>query len=272
MALPDVFKDAAGTSKKAGAVAAAVTATRLHLTSMVVFAVAGGAAFVADGFDRPITCALTFVFGVMAVAGLQGTVTGVMAAIVASGVYSFFIRDPAFSFALSSADDIVPIIAFNVSALASSVFAGRLKDRIKAAETAGRRMDALLKISAALHSVVRLEELTATLEKLTGRPAELYISGFGGIDRVEHRALAQRMLAQEENSTIWGSIRGYRFATPSGAACVAVLDLTEGDHLAADVDVDAVVGLLSVTVERCLLLERLREPRARELRVLATGT
>ena len=270
--MPDIWDGAARKPKTAGSLAAAVTAARLHLASIIIFALAGGAAFVADGFDRPITCALIFVFGVMAIAGLQGTVTGILVAIAASGIYSFFIRDPAFSFALNSADDLVPIIAFNISALASGIFAGRLKDRINAAETAGRRMNALLKISTALHSVVNLEELTAALEKLTGRPAELYISGFGGIDGVEHKALAQRLLAQEENSSIRGSIRGYRFVTPSGAACVAVLDVTEGDHLAADVDVDAVVALLSVTVERCLLLERLREPRARELRVVATGT
>ena len=269
--MPKIWDGPARKSKKkTGVVDAAVTAARLHLASIVVFALAGGAAFVADSFDRPITCALIFVFGVMTIAGLQGTVTGVLVALAASGIYSFFIRDPAFSFALTSADDLVPIIAFNISALASGIFAGRLKDRINAAQTAHRRMDSLLKISTALHSVVHLEELAAALEKLTGRPAELYISGFGGIDRAEHKAFAQRLLAQDENSSIRGSIRGYRFVTPSGAACVAVLDVTEGDHLAADVDVNAVVALLSVTVERCLLLERLREPRTPELRIVTT--
>jgi two-component system sensor histidine kinase KdpD len=259
-------------AEKTGILKAAETAARLHLASIVIFTLAGGAAFVADDLDRPITCALIFVFGVMAIAGLQGTVTGVLVALAASGIYSFFIRDPAFSFALSSADDLVPMIAFNISALASGIFAGRLKDRINAAETAGRRMDALLKISTALHSVVNLEELVAALETFTGRPAELYISGFGGLDRVKHKALAQRLLAQDESSSIRGSIRGYRFLTPSGATCVAVLDVSEGDHLAADVDVNAVVALLSVTVERCLLLERLREPRTPELRILRNAT
>jgi two-component system sensor histidine kinase KdpD len=195
----------------------------------------------------------------------------VEAALIASAIYSFFIRDPAFSFALSSADDLVPIIAFNISALASSIFAGRLKDRINAAEVAGRRMDALLKISGALHSVVTLEQLNTALAKLTGRPAELYISGFSGTARV-HKALADKLLAQENNSTNLGSIRGYRFVTPSGAACVAVLDVAEGDSPSTDEDVDAVVALLSVTVERCLLLERLREPGRHELRLVSTGS
>lgn len=247
-------------------------AARSHLASLITFAVAVGGASAAATLDQPVTCALILFFGVVAIAGLQGTVKGLLVALAASAIYSFFLREPALSFALTSADDLVPIIAFNLSAFASSIFAGRLQDRVSAAQTANRRTDALLKISTSLHSAVTLEDLVAALESFTGRPAELYIDGFSGITRLEHRGLAERLLTQNESSSARGSVRGYKFVTPSGAACVAVIDVAQGDHFDADEDVDAVVALLSVTVERCLLLKRLRQQRPRELRVLTNGT
>lgn len=44
----------------------------MHGTSAVIFALAGGGAFLANSYERPITCALVFVFGVVIIAGLEG--------------------------------------------------------------------------------------------------------------------------------------------------------------------------------------------------------
>jgi hypothetical protein len=150
-----------------------------------------------------------------------------------------------------------------MSALASGIFAGRLRDRIDGAESATRRTEALLGISTALHSAITLQGITEALGRFTRRPGELYVADANGalqsVDRSKHRYLADALVTRPENSCADGSIRAYRFSTPSGAPCIAVLDLAEGDHLSSEQDVDAVVALLSVTVERCLLLGRTAE-------------
>lgn len=236
---------------------------RLHVTSAVLFALTGGGALVANSYGYPVTCALIFVFGVTIIAGLEGAIAGSAAAITASLIYSFFIREPAFSFSLTSADDLVPVLAFILSALASGVFAGRLRDRINGADSATRRTEALLGISTVLHSAITLVGITEALARFTGRPSELYVADANGhlqsVDRSKHKYLADALVTRAENSCADGSIRAYRFSTPSGAPCIAVLDLAEGDHLSSEQDVDAVVALLSVTVERCLLLARTAE-------------
>lgn len=246
--------------------------TRLHVTSALVFALAVGGAFLAASYDRPITCALVFVFGVVIIGGLEGARIGSLVAITASIIYSFFIRDPAFSFSLTSADDLVPIFAFNLSAVASGIFTGWLKDRIAAAESATRRLEALLGISTALHSALKLDDITEALERFTKRPAELYIANGSGqlasLARSKHKPLADGLVARSENNWLDGSVRAYRFVTPSGAPCIAVLDVTNGDHLTTEKDVDAVVALLSVTVERCLLLGRAQDARVPQLRLV----
>lgn len=226
----------------------------------------------ANSYERPITCALVFVFGVVIIAGLEGAVIGSGIAVTASIIYSFFIREPAFSLSLTSADDLVPIIAFNVSALASGIFTGRLRDRIEAAERATRRSDALLGISTALHSAIALGDITEALERFTGHPAELYIADANGhlspLDRSMHKPLADGLVARSENNWLDGSVRAYRFMTPSGAPCIAVLDVTNGDHFNTEQDVNAVVALLSVTVERCILLSRIQKPLIPQLRAV----
>ncbi len=118
-------------------------------------------AFAAHEHGRPITAALLAVFGVTVVGALMGLRAGVIAGLVASVTYNLLLTDPFLRFSLASADDLVPIIALNVGAIASGLIAVRLHDRAVAAETANRLVAELLTFSKALQQAVTLEEIEA---------------------------------------------------------------------------------------------------------------
>ena len=107
-------------------------------------------------WNRPVTAAMVYLFGVVAIAALQGVRGGVIAALAASFIYNVFLSDPIYRFTLNSAEDLAPLLAFNVSAVASGLIAGRLKDRAQAAESASRRIQALFDASKVLQSAARL--------------------------------------------------------------------------------------------------------------------
>lgn len=242
----------------------------LRLAAVVIFIAATGVAFVAQNSDMPRTAAVVYLLGVMLVGAMVGLWGGLLAAVVASLVYNFFLSDPVFRFSLTSAEEFVPLVAFNLSAAASGLLAGRLKDRALAAEHAGRRMKALLDVSQALQKAVRVEDVAAAIAPFglaNGGSPELYILADGAIAPVqESRAgfdLAQALLESGGESLQEGGRRALRLSTLEG--CVGVLVVPWSDRLrrpSEQNDLEAFVNLLSITIERCLLLERLSEAEA----------
>ncbi|HWH22719.1 MAG TPA: DUF4118 domain-containing protein, partial [Allosphingosinicella sp.] len=121
-----------------------------HFAAVAVFLIAAAAAFAAQQNDRPITTAIIFVFGVTLVGAIEGLYGGLIAAIAASLIYNFFLSDPVYRFSFSSAEEYVPLIAFNLGAAASGLVAGRLRDRAWNAERARQQIRNLLAISERL--------------------------------------------------------------------------------------------------------------------------
>lgn len=95
-----------------------------HLLAALVFVCATTFAFLAHSWDRRVTTAIVYLFGVVAVAGIAGLRGGILAALTASLTYNFFLSNPVFRLGLSTAEDLVPLLAFNVSAIASGLLAG----------------------------------------------------------------------------------------------------------------------------------------------------
>lgn len=196
--------------------------------------------------ERPITSALVYLMGVMVIGATRGLRGGLIAAVVASVIYSGLIRNPAFNLGDASLDFYVPLFGFNFAALLSGTLAGRLKDRAELAEEARSQLDLLLEFSSKLQKAVRLEDVAQALHSTVS----------SDITRDHIRPYLNQHVEE-----------------PVRAAMLEVLDMatagviatTEPYRLAVqDIDLPAFVDLLSMAVDRCGLLEDRAESQARE--------
>lgn len=97
--------------------------------------------------DRPITAVLVYLVGVILVAVHSGVYAALIAAFAASFVYNFLLSEPVFEFGVTTVDEAVPLIAFNVTALITGTLVGRLRDTANEAARAQSETAFLLTIS-----------------------------------------------------------------------------------------------------------------------------
>lgn len=237
--------------------------------TVIAVAIGAGAlaiAVAAHLHGRPVTASLLAVFGVTGVGALLGVRAGVLAGIIASLSYNLFLTDPLLRLTLPTADDLVPIIALNVSAIASGVIAGRLHDRAIAAETASRLIAELLTFSQALQQALTLDEIEQV--------ARQFIQGDQGSLQlfVEHEGQLVSPSSSESGATtaqeVWHSrIPQLRVGDETGVT------LKSGDRRLGVVVVDAegswqanqltaFLPLLALAVQRWFLAARLSETDA----------
>lgn len=237
-------------------------------SAVAVFILAASAAAFAQQTDRPVAAGILFLLGVTLVGALEGLRGGLLAAILASVIYNFFLSDPVFRFSLTTAEEYVPLLAFNLSAATSGLLAGRLKDRALAAELSSRRMRALLDVSQRLQAAVEMEDIPPAIAGFsdadTDAEPEIFVTS--GADLVPlqessaHVELAHELLATGEQSLRRGEYQALALAMPPGTSAALVIRWPNRSERRSEAhDLAAFVNLLSITVERCLLLDRLSE-------------
>lgn len=234
---------------------------------IAIFGLSTGAAFLAQSLDRHITSAVVYVLGVTLIGSVAGVRSGVSAAVAASVIYNFFLSQPLFRFSISSADEYVPLIVFNLSAIVSGLLAGRLKDRARAAEEAQRQLALLLDVSSRLQSAVRVSEISSALGDSAGDLAdkvELYVVRDGTLISLGSSfsiLFATQLLDAQLPQHASGEETAFLLSAADEAVGVLVLRQSAGDRNQR-FDIEALVNLLGIAVERCLLLERLAEAEA----------
>ncbi len=239
-----------------------------QLFAVIIFLLTLVAVFEAEQLRLPVTAALICLLGVTLVGALAGMKWGLAAALVASFFYNFFISVPRFRFSLVSAEEWVPVLTFLLSAAASALLAGRLKERALAAETANRQLRGLFDLSQRLQSAVHVDEIPAAIEPFArsiGRTApELYIvegEDLIPIDGVNGGAgLAKELVGTESDRLAAGDRLALQLATRTGPTGILVLTLAPGNGVRRrKLDLEAFLNVLSITFERCLLLEQVSE-------------
>ena len=108
---------------------------------LVVFVAGTLATYVAQNADRPISAALIYVSAVTIIGAVNGLRGGLLAGIGASFFYNFFFSEPLLDFGVTTSDEYIPLLAFNLSALLSGALAGRINDRARAAEMAQQKIN-----------------------------------------------------------------------------------------------------------------------------------
>jgi two-component system sensor histidine kinase KdpD len=233
-------------------------------SAVAVFVVTASAAVLAQQGGRPLTAAIVFLLGVTLVGALEGLRGGLAAALLASIIYNFFLSDPVFRFRLTSAEEYVPLIAFNLSAALSGLLAGRLKDRALAAELSGRRIRALFAVSQRLQTAVRMRDVPEAVNDFTSSKLEIYVASATEIQPIQeasqHIDLARRCLEHGGCSVRDGDQEALHLPLPAGLNGVLVLTRpVRSRQRSEEHDLDPFVNLLSIALGRCLLLERLSE-------------
>ena len=238
----------------------------VHAISVGCFVAAGLGSAIAQSSGRPITAAILFLLGVVVAGTLEGVWGGLIAALVASLAYNVFLIEPTFRFSLASIEDYVPIIAFNAGAIASGLLTGRLRDRACIAESSTRRLSGLLRLSRMLQAAVSLPEVLNAVRAFAGATVsvELYTADGARLDSagppMAHFGFAETALARRE--TPIRDRRRAAFILSSLEAPVGVLVFAWMEEPGPDVegeDIVALVNLVSIAVERCLLLRKVSE-------------
>lgn len=241
--------------------------------NLAIFILATAGTYIAQGFDRPITAVLIFLMGVIAIGARSGVYMGVAAALTASFVFNFFLSEPVFTFGVSTADEIVPLIAFNASAIAAGALAGRLADSARHARAAEARSRFLLQVSGRLQQAITVGDVVDVtrqllpLERLVD--LEIYLHRDGVLQRAGS-------VPQDRASTALTALLPDDVAMLDQPVFQAhVLNISNGEHGIVKFfvaprqsgdgelpDLQALANLLALAVDRCLLLERAAEATA----------
>lgn len=241
------------------------------LIDLTIFGLATAGTYLAQELDRPITSVLIYLTGVILIGARSGLKQGILAAVAASLIYNFFLSEPAFSFGASTADEIVPLLAFNISAIVTASVAGRSRDSATSAKLAEANSASLLTISDRLQQAVELAEVleiarqtlpahgVTDLEIHVRRGGQLYDIARDGHPVNPLTALLQ--LGSDNDGTF--SVRTYEMVGAHGdlgfVKFVFPETMSAGDkHL----DLQAVTNLLALAIDRCMLLDALSEARA----------
>lgn len=249
--------------------------------ALTLFAGATLLAWLAQEVGRPVSAALVYLLGVLLIGAGWGLRTGLIAALSASVIYNFFLSEPVLRFSVTSLDELVPLIAFNLTAICSGALAGRLNDRARVAEKASRELNLLLELSTSLQQALDLPGIGSALDDVIRRfdlgHAEVYVLIDGDLQAATHSSDYHRDAAEALESGSWGGsdpllqplifsgeVRGVLAHRPSG----------NGQH--RKLDWSTVAGLLTIAIERALLFgaaaerEALRRSEAFKTTLLAS--
>nr|WP_314444131.1 ATP-binding protein [uncultured Sphingomonas sp.] len=207
--------------------------------------------------SRPVTTALALIFAVVLVAARHGLKAGIAAGIAVSLSYNLVFSDPFLRFGLRSIDDLVPLIAFNLSAVASAYLAGRLRDEARRSRQAHGRVDALLSFSQGLQKAVEARDMLLVARQSGGIDAvELHLAD-GRTVALEGQAdlsLVASHFRQQGGGTFPASDKRLYMAQEFSRGLLVVLAREEVTS-----DLPARLAMLAIAAERWLLTESLVE-------------
>lgn len=243
------------------------------LIDLAIFILAVSVTYAMQLADRPITAVLVFLSGVIAIAFRSGLISGIIAAAAAALVYNFFLSEPTFRFGITTADEAVPLLAFNLAALLAATMVGRLKDSARKAYVAQSETAFLLTVSDRLQSAVKVEEVEAAIRGIVPREGVTAVEIFLTRGSVYYRPSTGEVDIDrlkpliETANDIW----------PAGVGKSVIVELTgargslgivkfklAGHPLerSEQQSLQSIASMLALAVERCLLLEEVMEARA----------
>ena len=238
---------------------------------LAVFIIGTLATHVAQGADRPISAALIYVSAVTIIGAVNGLRGGLLAGIGASFFYNFFFSEPLLNFGVTTSDEYIPLLAFNLSALLSGALAGRINDRARAAEIAQQKINLLLDISNKLQTAVHLEDIDRAIVEtgIFDSTEEFEIHALS--DNQWISVMGKKRWAAEAQKAIelgeWQHVEDRKIAYLLSSSQRRVGVLICNQHAQKSkrlnkIDFAAVLNLLSMAIDRFVLLHQKSEAEA----------
>lgn len=230
---------------------------------IVIFSAATIGAFAAQHWDRPRSAALIYLLGVTIIGARSGLALGLAAAITASLIYNFLLLEPVFRFSVSSADELIPLIAFNLSAIVSGAMAGRLKDSVKLARSAQAKNAHLLQMSDDLQSAIKVDDVLRIARNSLPFQHVLDLDLFVFRDGSLHPVGSKLPFGELPKDAVGHPSSTLPLNGSAGEIGFVRFDLDGTEHAAVEqADLQGIAIILGLAVDRCLLLERLSESEA----------
>lgn len=238
---------------------------------LVVFIAGTLATYVAQNADRPVSAALIYVSAVTIIGAVNGLRGGLLAGIGASFFYNFFFSEPLLDFGVTTSDEYIPLLAFNLSALLSGALAGRINDRARAAEIAQQKINLLLDISNQLQTAMHLEDIDQAIVRtgifdsadefeIYARSDEQWIAVEG---KGQWLAEAQKAIDQDELQHVQDQKIAYLLSSSQRRVGVLIsTQYAQKSERLSKIDFAAVLNLLSMAIDRFVLLHQKSEAEA----------
>jgi two-component system sensor histidine kinase KdpD len=241
------------------------------LVGLAVFVAGTLATYVAQSADRPISAALIYVSAVTIIGAVNGLRGGLLAGIGASFFYNFFFSEPLLDFGVTTSDEYIPLLAFNLSALLSGALAGRINDRARAAEIAQQKINLLLDISNQLQTAVHLDDIDRAIVDtgIFDSPSAFEIYAISDEQWLAVQG-KERWLAEAKQTIRQEALQPFQhqksaYLLSSSQRRVGLLICTRNAQKSkrlSKIDFDAVLNLLSMAIDRFVLLHQKAEAEA----------
>jgi two-component system, OmpR family, sensor histidine kinase KdpD len=241
------------------------TALLIFLTSL--------AAFIVRPEPGEVAGALIFVLGITLTGAWLGLGAALISATAGFLLYNFYFAEPVLTFRLSTGNDIVPLVIFNLCALVAGVLAGRLKDRAQSALRANQNLANLLSASRMLQSALSAQDIADGFGRgvpgLAGIKGKLFRSAGAAMVPVGVASAATNDATIDPLGDDTGEIvhRGdqviLKLEGSSGALGALVIDGSVIDGNMSDY-LSALSNLTALALERSILSEVVSEVRANE--------
>ncbi|WP_089134127.1 sensor histidine kinase [Sphingorhabdus sp. SMR4y] len=238
---------------------------------LAVFVAGTLATYIAQSADRPVSAALIYVSAVTIIGAVNGLRGGLLAGIGASFFYNFFFSEPLLDFGVTTSDEYIPLVAFNLSALLSGALAGRINDRARTAEIAQQKINLLLDISNQLQTAVNLEDIDQAIVQTgifdSSGEFEIYAisdEAWIAVNGKEHWLdEARRAVGPDDWEHLEDQKTAYLLSSSKRRVGLLICsrDAQKSNRL-SKIDFDAVLNLLSMAVDRFVLLHQKSEAEA----------
>lgn len=241
---------------------------------VLIFAVSSVLAVVLQPMlEGEVSSGLIFVLGITLIGANAGLVPALIAAVLASAIFNFFLAHPVLTFRMSSGEDLAPPLIFTACAIVSGLLAGRLKDKTFQLGRTNLQLESLLETSRMLQAAPDIGAIEAALARTVPGRLGFRLSLYGLKDgRAQPFVLADKSApnlslarrAIEEDAVIRDDAH-VAFRLDGSRSCVGALVVENESGARVDqAFLEALASLVGLALERALFASVIAEAEANE--------
>jgi two-component system sensor histidine kinase KdpD len=221
--------------------------------------------------DGEVSSGLIFVLGITLIGANAGLAPAVVASLLASAFFNFFLAEPVLTFRMSTGEDLAPPVIFTACAIVSGLLAGRLKDKTFQLGHTNLQLQSLLETSRLLQAALDVHAiqraLDATLPGKLGFRFFLFGNGEGmpsALTEAPGDSEAERLAGMVINGN--NALREDEYAAfrlEGSRACVGALVIKDANNVHVDpAFLEALASLVGLALERAQFAARIAEADA----------